>query len=502
MHRRARRSMSTHNLAHAFEAIVMATAAAGACLVACGGTTVSGAGSDGNLQADGGFDGATGDGGGLSYEGFTKLQPPEACANALSLLPGIHPADENASIQSRHVTVSDTFVADAADGGATDATGCREGVLTDVLVEAYGTACDRASDKASCLHRVSCVTPPGARWLTEICSGPCSQTNEGTFYIEVDGETVSFPTDLKAMLGPIDTYAEAALVASAAGYRLATGCESTLPAAYRAVGGAFELLVLRAQDCGSGLKQLRIRVNADGTIDVLETAVVKPDTQTACAGGRRPEGFVLEEAGGASRSIAEYLTELALLEAASIAEFARLRDELRTHGAPRSLVYAAEEARRDEIMHARVTQQLARAFGGAARRVTLDAQAPRSLAELAVHNAVEGCVRETFGALAATWQARNAAHPEIARAFVRIAADETRHAAFSWDLAAWLEGELDEAALARVANARAHAIEQLRSSLAVEPAGDVASLAGAPSAAIAQGLCDQMTKLFALDVAA
>ena len=48
MHRRARRSMSTQNLAHAFEAIVMATAAPGACLVACGGTTVSGAGSDGN----------------------------------------------------------------------------------------------------------------------------------------------------------------------------------------------------------------------------------------------------------------------------------------------------------------------------------------------------------------------------------------------------------------------------------------------------------------------
>ena len=53
-----------------------------------------------------------------------------------------------------------------------------------------------------------------------------------------------------------------------------------------------------------------------------------------------------------------------------------------------------------------------------------------------------------------------------------------------------------------MANARAHAIEELRSSLAMEPASDVASLAGAPSAAIAQGLCDQMTKLFALDVAA
>jgi hypothetical protein len=50
-----------------------------------------------------------------------------------------------------------------------------------------------------------------------------------------------------------------------------------------------------------------------------------------------------------------------------------------------------------------------------------------------------------------------------------------------------------------VAEARSKALEELRSSLAVEPAGDVASLAGVPSAAIAQGLCDQMTKLFALE---
>jgi hypothetical protein len=332
-----------------------------------------------------------------------------------------------------------------------------------------------------------------------MCSGPCYQTREGTFYVEVNGDTLSFPTDLKAMLGPIDTYAEAVLIASAAGYQIATGCDATLPTAYRAVGGAFELLVLQAQACGDGLSQLRIRVNPSGTIDVLETFVVKPSTQTVCASGRRPEGFVLAEAGGASRSIAEYLTELAVLEAASIAEFATLRDELRAHGAPRSLVDAAEEARRDEIVHARVTQQLARAFGGTTRRVTVEARAPRSLAELAIHNAVEGCVRETFGALAATWQARNAGDPEIARAFARIAEDETRHAAFSWDLAAWLESELDGATLARVAEARSKALEELRSSLAVEPAGDVASLAGVPSAAIAQGLCDQMTKLFALE---
>jgi hypothetical protein len=56
----------------------------------------------------------------------------------------------------------------------------------------------------------------------------------------------------------------------------------------------------------------------------------------------------------------------------------------------------------------------------------------RSLEELAVENAVEGCVRETYGALTAIWQARTAKDPSVAAAVRRIARDETRHAALSW----------------------------------------------------------------------
>ena len=131
--------------------------------------------------------------------------------------------------------------------------------------------------------------------------------------------------------------------------------------------------------------------------------------------------------------------------------------------------------------------------------VTIEPHDPRTIEELAVHNAVEGCVRETFGALSATWQARHASHPEIARALAVIADDETRHAAFSWKLAAWLESKLDAPARARVAAARAEGFEELRRAQDVAPHDEVAMLAGVPSVAIAQRLLAQMSGLFELD---
>jgi hypothetical protein len=494
-------SFSHRAVAHAFEAIVLAAATAGACAtVACGGGTAgttngAGAGSlDGGAGTDGGGDGGIP----ISYDGFTRLQPIESCAKPLALLPGIHPADANASIQQRHVTVSDTFAMDSADGGATDANGCRLGVLTDTLVDAYGAACSNATDEATCKQHVACVTPPGSGWLTSMCSGPCFQTKEGTFYLEVNGNTLSFPTDLDAMLGAIDTPSEAVLIANSLGYLTPTGCTEPFPAAYRVVGDSFELLVLQAQSCGDGLSQLRVRIHPDGSSEVLETSVIKPATMTVCAAGRRPAGFAVPEPGGAARSIVDYLTELAMLEAASIAEFATLRDELRAHGAPRALVDGADRARRDEIDHARVTQRLARSFGGRPGSVAVEPRPQRSIEELALHNAVEGCVRETFGALSATWQARHASHSEIARALARIADDETRHAAFSWELAAWLESRLDAPARGRVAAARAEGFAELSRGQEIAPHDEVTMLAGVPDVATAQHLLAQMAGLFEL----
>ena len=94
---------------------------------------------------------------------------------------------------------------------------------------------------------------------------------------------------------------------------------------------------------------------------------------------------------------------------------------------------------------------LARRFGGAVDAPRVAARAVRSLEELAVENAAEGCARETFGALVATWQARAAGNPLVRGVMARIARDETRHADLAWAVDGWARGRLES----RRARARA-----------------------------------------------
>lgn len=150
-------------------------------------------------------------------------------------------------------------------------------------------------------------------------------------------------------------------------------------------------------------------------------------------------------------------TALAALETESVAAFEELAALLSRHGAPPRLVRRAQRARRDEILHAR----LMRALAGEAAKTPDDAPtrppaqrrraAPTpTLLALALHNAREGCVGESWGALvAATWALRTSA-PDVAAVMRVVARDETRHAAFSFALDAWLAGRLSGPARARV----------------------------------------------------
>ena len=107
----------------------------------------------------------------------------------------------------------------------------------------------------------------------------------------------------------------------------------------------------------------------------------------------------------------------------------------------------------------------------------------RPLDEIALENAVEGCVRETFGALLGAYQAASAADPEVAAAMAGIAEDEARHAALAWRLAAWLEPRLDAGGLAAVRAARAEAVATLRRELADPIPPELERLAGVPGPA-------------------
>lgn len=215
--------------------------------------------------------------------------------------------------------------------------------------------------------------------------------------------------------------------------------------------------------------------------------------QPGCVVGRRPAG--LGEPGNCdTRSAGRYFADIAHLEAASVTAFRVLRDELRANGAPKKLVRAAARAARDEIRHTRATGALARRFGAQPRLPQVGPVASRSLEAIALENAVEGCVRETYGALLATHQARHAADPVVRAAMLRIARDETRHASLSWQVARWLDTRLDPTAKRNVASARRAAAGELIEALANEAEPSFAALAGLPSAAHAQQLATEMQR--------
>ena len=209
--------------------------------------------------------------------------------------------------------------------------------------------------------------------------------------------------------------------------------------------------------------------------------------------GRRPAGLARPRLRRATDVLGGYLAGVAHLESASVKAFEHLRDELDRFGAPAELVRAARRSARDEVRHARVTGRLARSHGVGVPSVHASSpSAARSLASMAIENAVEGCVRETFGALVAAWQARHAGDPGIARMMAAIATDETRHAALAWAIAGWAEPRLDAKSRRAVRAARLSAVRVLRREARVAFPPVLMRLAGLPSAARASALLDAL----------
>lgn len=211
--------------------------------------------------------------------------------------------------------------------------------------------------------------------------------------------------------------------------------------------------------------------------------------------GRLPAGLARPRSRDvrAGSALGRYFASAAHLEGASVVAFERLAEELEAHRATQDLVRAARRSARDEVRHARVTARLARRFGGEPPAVRVTRRRNRSLAAMALENVVEGCVRETFGALLATWQASHARDAQVRRAMKRIAVDETRHAALAWAIARAIEPRLDEAARRRIAAARVRAIAALRSDASAPVSREVAREAGLPGPAEATRMLDELS---------
>jgi hypothetical protein len=213
-----------------------------------------------------------------------------------------------------------------------------------------------------------------------------------------------------------------------------------------------------------------------------------------CATGRRPAGLGDQSASNNPASLGSYFAEMARLEAASVDAFRILRDELRAKGAPKRLVRAAARAARDEIRHTRATSALARRFGSAPRAPAIARGELRSIEAMALENAVEGCVRETYSALLATRQAERAGDPVVRAALKRIARDETRHAVLSSRVARWLNTRLDERGQRNVERAKQAAVGDLLEAVARESTLAFADVIGLPAPAEARRLLTEMNQ--------
>lgn len=129
-------------------------------------------------------------------------------------------------------------------------------------------------------------------------------------------------------------------------------------------------------------------------------------------------------------------------EHVSIAGFQRFARDLQALGAPPALLAAARRAAMDEARHARLAFTLASAFAGvpmgpSVRERGVEVPARRSLGELALATAREGCTVETLSACLIDGALRGATDPAIVGVLNGMRGDEERHAALAWQALRW-----------------------------------------------------------------
>lgn len=330
-----------------------------------------------------------------------------------------------------------------------------------------GTACATASDEGACLDALDTL-----ELISDISDSGFDLATYYMFPYTVGDEVDAIRSRgaLATFLGEIDSPGDAAMLARYSGREL--NCIDGPEVGDHAEG--FVVYTTSGSGCGASddVENHVLLVRTDGTMEILESELIEKG-EPGCVIGRLPPGLCGRRSPRArsTNPIGAFLAKVAKLEAASVPAFEQLTSELLLHRAPPPLVRAAIQARDDEVRHARVMARHARSYGGHPHPPTVVRTPPRSLAAVAGDNAIEGCIRETFGALVATVQARRARTPRLRRSFARIARDETRHAALSWELDRWAQARMSAPERARLARQRATASEQLRLELtgALEP---------------------------------
>lgn len=355
-----------------------------------------------------------------------------------------------------------------------------------------GTACKTAVDPTTCTSALSSAPEQAVSQLPGSCA-PFSCIRNVLVSTRGDQVDVQETRDkMIAFLAPIDTEQEAVFVVQSMGYQVS--CSLRSQGAVRSVDGGYEVVATTNQVCsGPGLLQKLFFVDGNGKLQEQQSYTLSPGNPN-CVIGRRPMG--LRSVGKRAASgcvLGQHFARSARLEAAAVTAFHRLHAELKQHEAPRRLLRRIEAAARDEVRHTRQTSTMARRLGATPQRPSVRRPGTRSLYFIARENAVEGCVRETYGALVGLWQQGHAQDPAIARLMTLIADDEVRHATLSWDIAHWLLPRLSDRQRQRIVVAQRQALARLWQELQTHPPTDLVRAAGLPDAAQAQVLLQQLS---------
>ncbi len=325
-----------------------------------------------------------------------------------------------------------------------------------------GTWMTIGTSGARCANTTSAASCESA--FAALANDPASGTRDSWILVYTRGDEVGAirsVDDFVRLYAPIDTVTEAAFVAV---YRhgVAVPCLGSvrpLPSGGWDVSGT-------TTRCPSGQYVVTgwvIRVAPDG-------ATTSTQGSTADGGwcgvpGRRPDG--LRDARlDAPDAVGRWLARAAHMEAASVFAFESLARELAEFGAPASLIDAARRSADDERRHARMMGRLAERASAAVPPVEVETPRARTAFAIALENAVEGCVHETWAAMEALVQSERAARPGVAATMGAIADDEMRHASLAWQVAAWLELQLTETERTAVCEAREGARAALEAKVA------------------------------------
>jgi hypothetical protein len=363
--------------------------------------------------------------------------------------------------------------------------------LPEVVAASSGTPCATASNPSACESALRGLTSRSG--FRSSCLDLCT-----AYYVATTrGDEVSAHTTLEALrsfLGTIDTTQEAALLAFGAGYNLS--CDELERGAVRAnADGGFNVIGTRGYACGANTAVTRfvLEVSASGEVKEVRSDILERGSPN-CSIGRRPAGLRAADGVACEDALGRHFAAAAYLEAASIKAFLRLREELALHGADVALRDAALVSALEEVLHTDVSMRLARRFGATPRRPEVETLPPRPLFAVALDNAVEGCVHETFGALVAHHQALHARDEEVRSVMACIAGDETRHAELSWAIDRWAREQLSASERAALLDARREAVATLREEVAAPLDAELVTQAGMPSPEVAASLVDTLAR--------